>query len=500
MTKTNQHDLRVSVVLPIINDAHFLAATIDSILKQSFSDFELLILDDHSNEERNQYLKQEIDPRIRLISIENHDLATALNTGFHHAKGKYWTWIPSNNLVAPNWLSALVDALDQAPNDVDYVFAAYGVMNNDEKLLHINDAIRFDLPSLLFYPQRNLSFLYRASLAKKVGPYDSSLLNDADLDMWVRMAEQTRAIALDSVCYFSREPKTTPTARSEEIKDHTRKIIDKFLNKNNGLFDIAALFPSIATSKNPLSQRWLSRIYLASLACQTPFYCPTDAIIDQLQKALAEKHHIGLISNIIHFYATDNRWDEAAEVLADHLKTNSDDALLIQLNAIVKTQSLADLRKIPFQNITEEILTANIEPQYGTDLLFKNLSMPESNQNQAINALESFVIELINSLEDQADHPEIWQIISELSTKQHQKYLADLKQYLNALILIPQSDLVLLLMKILEAVVCAYTDELHLAKSKLYILNIQSPNLPIILGALSYLEHDANLITEPSAN
>ncbi len=105
----------VSIVLPCYNGARFLAASLDSILAQTFTDWELIIVNDHSTDASpqiaNQYAAR--DPRIRVIHNEtNLKLPASLNVGFGAARAPYLTWTSDDNMAKPDWLSTLVEYLN----------------------------------------------------------------------------------------------------------------------------------------------------------------------------------------------------------------------------------------------------------------------------------------------------------------------------------------------------------------------------------------------------
>ena len=103
----------VSVVMPTYNDAKYLKAAIDDILNQTYSNFELIAVNDGSTDETTEilesYAKQ--DSRIRVFHKENGGTGSALNHGFKQARGEFGTWVSSDDNKQPNYLEVLVDVL-----------------------------------------------------------------------------------------------------------------------------------------------------------------------------------------------------------------------------------------------------------------------------------------------------------------------------------------------------------------------------------------------------
>lgn len=79
----------VSVVLPVYNCPHYVEVSIESILAQSCTNFELVVIDDGSTDRTPEVLRQYDDPRMRLVTQENRGLAGTLNRGIELARGQY---------------------------------------------------------------------------------------------------------------------------------------------------------------------------------------------------------------------------------------------------------------------------------------------------------------------------------------------------------------------------------------------------------------------------
>ena len=102
----------ISVVLPVYNGAAHMAASIDSIINQTYTNWELIIVNDCSIDETlavaTKYAKT--DSRIKVVSNEvNLKLPMTLNRGFDEANGDYYTWTSDDNMYKPNAFQKLVD-------------------------------------------------------------------------------------------------------------------------------------------------------------------------------------------------------------------------------------------------------------------------------------------------------------------------------------------------------------------------------------------------------
>lgn len=114
---------KISIIVPTFNQGKFIQADIDSILAQTFKDFELIIVNDGSTDDTYLTLLAWAfcDPRVKYITKENGGTGSALNAGFAIATGEYETWFSSDNILYPTALEDFNDYLD-THHDIDYVY------------------------------------------------------------------------------------------------------------------------------------------------------------------------------------------------------------------------------------------------------------------------------------------------------------------------------------------------------------------------------------------
>lgn len=121
---------RVTVLLPVYNGAATLDKAVQSILCQTFSDFELLVVDDGSTDETPARLAAHSDERLRVVRTENRGVGAALKLGVEEARGKYIARMDADDISAPNRLEREVAALDEHPQ-VGLVHARVHFMDRD---------------------------------------------------------------------------------------------------------------------------------------------------------------------------------------------------------------------------------------------------------------------------------------------------------------------------------------------------------------------------------
>jgi len=107
--------MMVSIILPVYNGANHLTECINSVLHQTYSDFELLVLDDGSTDESVAIAEAISDSRIRVIPCE-HDFISTLNRGIDESKGKYIARIDCDDLMFTDRLQKQVEVMEHNPN------------------------------------------------------------------------------------------------------------------------------------------------------------------------------------------------------------------------------------------------------------------------------------------------------------------------------------------------------------------------------------------------
>ena len=212
----------VSIVLPCYNGASFLAQSIDSVVAQTFGDWELILVNDCSKDNSLEIMQSyaEKDSRIRIINNEhNLKLPGALNRGFQEAKGKYLTWTSHDNRMAATMLEEFVTYLDNN-TDKGLVTACYAAFNlkTGEQLYevhHPDPQIHLPLYNCVCY-----AFMYRREVLETVGDYDTTLFLVEDYDYWVRIWLKYPIGKIYKVLYYTGVGDDTLTlSRKKEIAE-----------------------------------------------------------------------------------------------------------------------------------------------------------------------------------------------------------------------------------------------------------------------------------------
>ena len=107
---------KISVIIPYYNAEKYISRTIQSVLNQTCSDFEIILVDDGSIDRGVEICKAFNDPRIKIVRQANRGLPGARNTGIRHAQCDYIALLDSDDLWSPHKLNHHIAHLDQEPN------------------------------------------------------------------------------------------------------------------------------------------------------------------------------------------------------------------------------------------------------------------------------------------------------------------------------------------------------------------------------------------------
>jgi glycosyltransferase involved in cell wall biosynthesis len=185
---------KVSVVIPAYNAASDLAATIESVLQQTFVDFELLIVNDGSTDDTEKLVRQYTarDERIKLISQHNQGVATARNRGIQESSGDYIAFLDSDDLWMPNKLATHVQHLNSSPA-LGLSFARVEFMKDDGSLTGQCSNLRLrNIRSEHLYRENLIctpsNAVIRRSVLEQVGGFNKCLSGYADIELFLRIS------------------------------------------------------------------------------------------------------------------------------------------------------------------------------------------------------------------------------------------------------------------------------------------------------------------------
>lgn len=202
LTSTSDNDEKrpaVTVLLPVYNSAPYLAEAIDSILHQSFPDFELLIMDNNSTDNSPDIIRGFSDPRIRYVKNEqNIGLAASLNRGIKLARGEFIARMDADDVARPDRLKLQVDYM-RRHSDVGLCGGQiHKIVDGTRHWMKFPVSHEENRVTLLFHTcfPHPAVMIRRNVLIEHSLFYKENLRNVEDYELWVRLIEKTRTVNL----------------------------------------------------------------------------------------------------------------------------------------------------------------------------------------------------------------------------------------------------------------------------------------------------------------
>jgi hypothetical protein len=180
---------QAAVIIPAYNQSQYLSQAIQSVIDQTFTDWEAVIVDDGSTDDTRQVVHSFTDSRLRYIYQENRGLSAARNTGIRSSTAPTLSFLDSDDMFLPEKLTLLLNALAQQPELGLVAGQAIPVNENNQRVGKIMDTPLPQQPErlLLGNPLHVGSVLLRRSWQEQAGFFDERLRSYEDWDMWLRL-------------------------------------------------------------------------------------------------------------------------------------------------------------------------------------------------------------------------------------------------------------------------------------------------------------------------
>ncbi|ESU22446.1 hypothetical protein FEDK69T_24400 [Flavobacterium enshiense DK69] len=186
-----------SVVIPLYNKEHYIENTLWSVLDQTYTDFEVIIVDDGSTDDSLKRVRSFTDSRIRIIPHQNQGASITRNTGIHHAAADFIAFLDADDIWQPNHLSVLKKLIDDFPGAGIYASRYELIFKNKHRYIPsfkgISSNYRGLVPdyfesSMQYAVATSSSIAVPKSVFTKVGNFKPYISSGQDNDMWLRIA------------------------------------------------------------------------------------------------------------------------------------------------------------------------------------------------------------------------------------------------------------------------------------------------------------------------
>lgn len=222
---------KVCVIIPACNAMKYLPAALTSVLEQTFTDFEVLIVNDGSSDRIQQWANSLTDKRVRLISQPNQGVSVARNTGISNTQSEYIAFLDADDLWQPTKLAEQVEFLDSHPH-VGLVSTWVTLIDEGDNFLS-EAKLRFN-PKKIWRQMIEQCLIscgsvpmVRRSCFENVGLFDPSLQFGEDWEMWTRIASRYEFGLLESCLVSYRQHADNVSKKSRDMKPDFQQLIEK---------------------------------------------------------------------------------------------------------------------------------------------------------------------------------------------------------------------------------------------------------------------------------
>ena len=196
----------VSIIIPTYNRSHFVIQAIESVFKQTFTDYEIIVVDDGSTDD-TAAVCAEYPEKVRYIYQMNQGRAEARNTGMRESRGQYIAFLDDDDLFLPDHLQLQFDYLQSHP-DVGMVYGTFILVDEDLNPLEEHPPISANTyPEMLWkeVEMQTSTVMMRRSLIDVVGYLDSQFEIVEEIDYFINIAKHTRIEGINKPLVYMRK-------------------------------------------------------------------------------------------------------------------------------------------------------------------------------------------------------------------------------------------------------------------------------------------------------
>ncbi len=222
----------ISVIIPAYNAERTLQETVDSVQNQTFSEIEIIIINDGSTDQTWNLIQSLDDLRIRAFSYENGGVAVARNRGISHATGEFVAFIDADDLWTPDKLELQLDALKQHPEaGVAYSWNYFYYESTGNRVSGHGANFEGDVYAPLLqnnFLENGSNPLIRRQAIEQTGEFDSTFPHCADWDFYLRLAAQWHFVRVPKHQVIYRQSShSMSSTKVNEIERQCLEVVEK---------------------------------------------------------------------------------------------------------------------------------------------------------------------------------------------------------------------------------------------------------------------------------
>jgi glycosyltransferase involved in cell wall biosynthesis len=199
------NNIPVTVLMTVYNCSQYILTSVNSILRQNYFNFELLIIDDGSEDNSEEIIRSLNNGKIKYIKLKHLGRSAALNYGLKEAKYDWIALMDSDDIAVPERLEKEINLVNK--NDQDIIFSDSVFFKNKKiQLLNMINTEKEDLKRKIELRGHicNSSVLYNRNFILRNGGYNENLNHSEDFDLWIRLLNKGNFIHISEFLLFMR--------------------------------------------------------------------------------------------------------------------------------------------------------------------------------------------------------------------------------------------------------------------------------------------------------
>lgn len=226
----------ISVIIPCYNQEKYISECLNSLIAQTFQDFEAIIIDDGSTDSSALIVRNYTDkyPNFKLLSQQNQGVIAARNFAISNAKGEYIFPLDADDIIVPQALEKFVEAIKSKKGDI--------ITSRVQMFGEKTGEMKLKSPNKYNLSKNNClvnSSLFRKSDFDKSGGYDSEFnLGLEDYDFWLNMVfrQNLKIYRIPEILFFYRIKNTKESRNAQQMKHHSNLLLKKIEHKYPQIF------------------------------------------------------------------------------------------------------------------------------------------------------------------------------------------------------------------------------------------------------------------------
>ena len=226
-------NIDITVYIPNYNYGKFLQDSIDSVLNQTFKNFELIIIDDGSIDNSKKILKKYFfHKKIRIINQKNKGLVKCCNTAIRASNGRFVLRLDADDYLKKNALENFYNKINSDRN-IGLVFSDYFIIDDKKNILKKNKMMNYEKKvKLLDIPSHGACSIIRKEYILETNLYDEDIDRQDGYDLWLKFFRRYKVANISKALWYYRQHSSSLSFNKYELLKTRGKIYEKFVKKS----------------------------------------------------------------------------------------------------------------------------------------------------------------------------------------------------------------------------------------------------------------------------